>query len=314
MTELTDRYVSATLRSIPDRQRADIEAELRASIDDAIEARIDGGAALDAAEKDVLIDLGDPDRLAANYSERPAQLIGPELFFDYKRLLGVLLVTVVPIVMVVIAVLQIIAGEDAGTIFGEAFGIGLTLVVHIVFWTTLVFALIERSGERPPRGQWDVTKLPALPTTGSIKLGETIASVVFLTLAIAGMTLQRTISPVTTDDGAAIPLFDPDLWSFWLPFLIAVLILEIVFELVKYRVGRWTWALASVNLALGVLFAVPAIYLLTTERLFNTAFFEELGWAGAPEAGGALIVVTVISIVGITVWDIVDGFRKAASR
>lgn len=33
----TDRYVAATLRSLPERQRQDIEAELRALIADAID-------------------------------------------------------------------------------------------------------------------------------------------------------------------------------------------------------------------------------------------------------------------------------------
>lgn len=43
MSELTDRYVAATLRTIPERQRADIEAELRGSIADAIDARSEMG-------------------------------------------------------------------------------------------------------------------------------------------------------------------------------------------------------------------------------------------------------------------------------
>ena len=65
MTELTDRYVSATLRSIPEGQRADIEAELRASIDDAIEARLAEGVLPDDAEQGALVEVGDPDRLAS---------------------------------------------------------------------------------------------------------------------------------------------------------------------------------------------------------------------------------------------------------
>ena len=69
----------------------------------------------------------------------------------------------------------------------------------------------------------------------------------------------QTVSPVTAADGSPIPLFQPDLWSFWMPFLIAVLAVEVASELVKYRTGHWTWALASVNLALNALFSVPTI-------------------------------------------------------
>ena len=41
---LTDRYVAATLRTVPEKQRPDIEKELRASIADAIDDRLEAGA------------------------------------------------------------------------------------------------------------------------------------------------------------------------------------------------------------------------------------------------------------------------------
>ena len=62
MTEvtLTDRYIDATVRSVPERQRADLSAELRSSIADQIEARVEGGADPAEAERAVLTALGDP--------------------------------------------------------------------------------------------------------------------------------------------------------------------------------------------------------------------------------------------------------------
>jgi len=60
MGELTDRYVGATLRSIPEKQRADIEAELRASIGDEIDARVESGEDEESAEQEVLTALEMP--------------------------------------------------------------------------------------------------------------------------------------------------------------------------------------------------------------------------------------------------------------
>jgi len=97
VTTLTDRYVSAALRSIPEQKRADIDRELRASIDDAIDTRVDAGEPQKEAEYAVLTDFGDPARLAAGYADRPLYLIGPALFLDWWRLLKVLLAIVVPI-------------------------------------------------------------------------------------------------------------------------------------------------------------------------------------------------------------------------
>jgi hypothetical protein len=313
MTDLTDRYVGATLRSIPERQRADIEAELRASIGDAIDARTSAGDDVGEAEKTVLSGLGDPDRLAAGYAGRAAYLIGPDLFFEYRRLLKILLLSVVPIVIAVVAVIQIIAGEGIGSFFGESIGAGITVTVHLAFWTTLVFALIDRSSDKSAVPQWSLSSLPTSSTIGTIKLGDVIGSVVFIALAIAALVLQRSVSPVSTPDGAPIPVLDPSLWSFWLPFLIAVLVAEIVFELLKYRRGRWTPGLASINFALNVLFAAPVIYLLTTGQLLNPAFFDELGIPNAAEPGSAGVIISA-GVVGIVaLWDIVDGFRKARS-
>src|SRR5690606_7305232 len=77
---LTDRYVYAVIRSLPESQRADIERELRASIADAIETRIEAGEAPEAAERATLTELGDPMRLAGEYADRPSWLIGPKYF------------------------------------------------------------------------------------------------------------------------------------------------------------------------------------------------------------------------------------------
>ena len=77
---LTDRYVDAAMRTVPEAQRADLAAELRASIDDQIEARIEQGEQQGDAERAVLIELGDPDRLAAQYTDRPLWLVGPRYF------------------------------------------------------------------------------------------------------------------------------------------------------------------------------------------------------------------------------------------
>ena len=299
------------MRSIPEKQRPDIEAELRASIGDEIDARVESGEEDRSAEREVLSALGDPDRLAADLSGRPPYLVGPEHFFDYKRLVLVLLMTVVPIVMSVMVVSQVIGGGGVADVLGGTIGLGLSLVVHIVFWTTLVFALIERSDERVPTSEWTLSSLPPLPTQGSIKLGDTIGSSVFLVLAMVGLLVSRTVSPVTADDGDAIPIFRPDLWDLWLPLLVGILFSEIIFEVIQYRFGRWTWGLASVNLALNLAFVVPAIYLLTTDRLFNPEFFAEIGWSGPPQAGGTFVNVTVAVMALIASWDIVDGFRKA---
>ncbi len=112
MTTLTDRYVEATLLRLPGRQRHDIERELRASIADAVDDRIEAGDEPAAAENTVLTELGEPARLAARYADRPRHLIGPELYGDYVTVLTALLATVIPIVVTVLVVAHTYAGDS----------------------------------------------------------------------------------------------------------------------------------------------------------------------------------------------------------
>ena len=75
---LTDRYVAATVSGLDEAQRPEVERELHATIEDMVDARLEAGAPTRAdAERAVLVELGDPLRLAAGYSGRPLHLIGP---------------------------------------------------------------------------------------------------------------------------------------------------------------------------------------------------------------------------------------------
>ena len=69
---LTDRYVAATVSGLDEAQRPEVERELHATIEDMVDARLEAGAPTRAdAERAVLVELGDPLRLAAGYSGRP---------------------------------------------------------------------------------------------------------------------------------------------------------------------------------------------------------------------------------------------------
>ena len=103
MTQLTERYLAAALRGIPESQRTDVERKLRSSIADALEDRVSAGEDRAVSEKVVFEGLGDPVRLAANIAGKPLYLIGPDLFVEYRQLLFMLLSIIMPIVGVVLA-------------------------------------------------------------------------------------------------------------------------------------------------------------------------------------------------------------------
>lgn len=305
----TDRYVHATVRNVPEARRAEIGAELRASIDDMIEARVAAGESPDDAEQAVLVDLGNPDRLATRYADRTFHLIGPDSFFVWKRLLILLVAIVTPIVVAVVTIVGIAEGDGIGPIIGAAFGAALEVVIQISFWVTLVFAILERTGATMPADEWTPESLTAVPEPQPVGRGETIATVVFVGVAIAFFPWQHFRSWVETADGERLPLLNPELWSSWIPILIAVLVVEIVLAVAVYRVGRMTYGFATVTLLLGLAFAIPAIWLLRDERLINPDVVAHFSWLG--DNLGQVTVWTIIVIVAVTVWEAGDAFVKA---
>ena len=107
-----------------------------------------------------------------------------------------------------------------------------------------------------------------------------------------------------------LPILDPALWSFWLPFLIAVLVATIGLEIAKYRIGRWTWPLVAFNAALDLAFAVPVVWLMSTDRLLNPDFVARFEWLGEGDNLNTIATVVVVGTVLVTLWDILESVVK----
>ncbi|PZF89069.1 permease prefix domain 1-containing protein [Micromonospora deserti] len=312
MTSLTDRYLAATLRTVPAPRREEIAAELRASIEDMIDGRTSGGQDTAVAEREVLTELGNPAQLAARYADRRLQLIGPTYYLAWERLLKLLLSFVPATVGILVGLLAATDGENVGGAVGEGIGTAFQVAVQIAFWATLVFAVLERTNAKLDLPEWSVDQLPEDQTGRQITLTDAAAAIGWLVLVIAYLPMQHVRSFVTTTaDGDNLPILDPALRSSWLPFLIAVLIATVGLEIAKYRAGRWTWPLVAVNAALDLAFAVPVVWLLLTDRLLNPEFVARFEWLGR---GDNLDTVTTVAVAGtilVVLWDVVDSVVKA---
>ncbi|MEV0895632.1 permease prefix domain 1-containing protein [Actinoplanes sp. NPDC049802] len=300
MTTLIDRYVFTVLRRVPEQQRSDIERELRTSIEDAVDARVDGGQPREAAIEQTLLELGDPDRLADGYADRPRYLIGPVFYPAWQRIIILLLSTILPLVVTIVVVIRILDDASIGEVIGSAVSTTLTAGAHMVFWVTLTFAILERTGvaRAELRGRsWSLDDLPryepGLQTPA--QLGAALGWVV---LVIAAIVLQQF---AFTEE----PVLDPANWSFWWPYLIGVLILEGVYAVWLYRRGTWTHTVTIVNAVLAAMFAIPVTWLAVNERFFNPEWIATLDW-GATDPLAWLTGITVSIAVGGALYDIID--------
>lgn len=310
MSTLTDRYVWGVLRAVPESQRADLEPEIRALVADAIDARLAAGAPDIDAERTALAELGDPDLLAARYTDQTRFLIGPRLYGPWRRLLTILLPIVPTIVGVVAAGASLLGGSTVGQAVVAALGAAFMVGVQLTFWVTLVFAAIERTdAASAAQRTWTPDDLPDVPSTERLGVGELIGSAI-TSLILAGIIVWQQAAAPLVIDGTGQPLFDPALWSFWLPWFLGLALLQIVFAVALYVRGRWTWPFAGVNALLEAAFAIPAVWLLSQGLLLNPVVVDAI-----TEAGGtwlqATVIITEVVIVVIAAWDVIDGFRKA---
>ncbi|MCU7726850.1 permease prefix domain 1-containing protein [Actinoplanes sp. KI2] len=297
MTSLVDRYVYTALRRVPEQQRADIDRELRASIADAVDARVDAGAERDAAVEATLTELGDPDRLADSYAGRSGYLIGPALFPPWRRLTVTLLSTVLPLVVAVLVVLEVLDGSTFGEVIGTAVTTTLTVGVQMLFWTTLIFAIIERTGTAKDklRVAWSVKDLPKYEPSG-MPVAQLAMSLVWPVLLIAALVWQQFT--------LGVPVLDPANWSFWWPYFIVVLLLQCAYQVWVWRLGTWNRTVTLVNAVLQLAGAVPLVWLLATDRFFNPEFhrFATVGPDSDVKHWLSLLIILIV-VVG-TAWDI----------
>jgi hypothetical protein len=301
---LIDRYVRTALRRVPERERADIDRELRASIDDAVDARVENGEPRETAIEQALLELGDPELLADRYAGRRQVLIGPDLYPIWRRLLLLLLSVVLPIVVGVVVVVTILDDGAVGSVIGAAVTATLTTAVHMAFWTTAVFAVLERTGvvRGNLRAAWTPADLPKYQPDSQTS-GQFAASVAWPLLLIVTLVLQQF---TFTDE----PVLDPANWSFWWPFLIAVLLLECAYAVWVSRLGTWSHTVTLVNAGLAVLFWGPVIWLLASHNFFNPEFIAGLDWNTADPLDWLTTTCLIVAVAG-AVYDVVEVAVKA---
>ena len=312
---LTDRYLHAVVRGVPSSQREELRQELSERIGDEIDARIEAGADPAEAERLTLLELGDPDAQVSAYLDRPQRLIGPRHYQTWKRVIKTILLSVVPVVAFFYPLAQVLADKPIGEIASSTFSVLVTVVVHLGFWTTLTFALLDRSLGDKPLVRWTPESLPEVtePTRYQLR-ADAMANFTFVGIAAALIFGHQLVLPFQDAAGATVPLFEPTTWS-WLKWLLAgLLVLEVGFWAALLRQRRWTYGFVSLRAVLSLVAAAPVAVLLFNGRLFNPDFMNRTGWENWSEqlsrGGTAAIVLAFIVVAFAAAWPI-DAWLKA---
>lgn len=311
-TSLTDRYVWSVTRHLPRDLGPDVAKELRGTIADAVDDKVEGGTDGLIAEQEVLADLGDPESLARQYGGRPSYLIGPAIYPDYLKLIRVLPPIVLPIVLVANLIGRLTADENAswGSIVLDSCVVVLTVAVHLGFWITLTFAVIEwtrpESERDRPLSEWKPDQLTAEVPWRAVRLGETIFQVTF-SLLMAGLVAWQ----FNGVGGDAVQVLNPNVDVIWKVALVGLFLFDAVVAVAVWRAGRWTPTLAAVNVASNAAAASLFIWLLSRGELLTdlpAELGEHFGWASDWTLPTAIVAA---SIVVIAAWDSIESVVKA---
>lgn len=316
---LIDRYVAEVGRHLPEKDRSDIEAEIRSMVEDMVLERGQPALNNEKVVVETLEEIGDPRLLAAKYVPPKRYLIGPEWYEGYVKVLQRVLFAALPIVAVVRFILALTTDPlDLIGAVGDAVGSAFSIGTQILFWVTLVFVLLERSGEKPddlPRSAsqpWTVDQLPALPRKRQISVAETVMNIAVLLFLLIWIALPTTLD-LLQGSPASVPFLHPNLWNFWLPIFFVIMGLTLVHEVFKLKIGNWTPALTATNVILGLISIAYIAALVTTQDLVNPEFLAKLdsslGSSELREFVRWSIGISAAIIAGTYLWSMIDSIR-----
>jgi hypothetical protein len=316
---LIERYIAEVGRHLPEKDRADIEAEIRSMLEDTLEERSQqtGKPVDEKLATEVLEEVGDPRLLASKYTPAKQYLIGPGWYEIYLKTLQRVLWMALPIYATVRFILTLTRDPlDFIGAAGEAAGGAFSVGVQILFWITIVFVFLEHSEAVPnedlssSKQKWTAAQLPDLPRTRQIPIVESIIDIATTLFVMIWIVLPAVMNRFQGDTGP-LPLH-PNLWDFWLPALLVLMGLTLIHELFQLKIGNWTPALMITNVILGLTSIVYIAALVLTQNVINPAFLAMLDSRGASELRDVATWTVNISaavIAGIYVWDIINSIR-----
>ncbi len=328
--KIIDRYVYTVTKRLLEKDRREVEENLRESIDDMLPDNY-----TEADVEETLVTLGNPALLAEKYRDTPHSLIGPALYNNYLSVLKIVLIVVVcsaPL-MTFLSLLTAEPVENGLNLVVTFFVQILAFIFEAAFqafaWVTVLFAVMDRVNSPyfrwPYTGkEWTLSDLDDTVPSKKNEIGKSdpIVSIIFtlLFITVFGFFPQLIGGYMKLENGwNIIPLFNLDALRQYLPLLLVSAGLSLMVDILKLIYQKWNRTLAIINAAVNVFSIGVLIAFLLNRSIFNDQFHIRI--AQLLETDPAVIVKTwqwgVWGIVAVAILfgmivDSISGFRKAA--
>jgi hypothetical protein len=275
---LIDRYIAEIGKHLPRKNRADIEAEIRSTLEDMLDERSQGkGPADEAMVMELLKEYGSPREVAATYGTHQ-YLIGPRLFPFFEMVLRIVLAVVVGVSLIGLGVGLAKAGLSGPAFvstIGEWFGGLISGLIAAFGNITLVFAILERTAvadkfEKDFK-EWDPKELKSEPDPDQVDLADHIATIIFTFLGLVVLNLYPNLIAVRyLNDGTwvTLPILTAAFFSF-LPWINIMGPIQIVFSGFMLEQRNWSPATRIFGILIDIAQMILAIAILRTPGIFG---------------------------------------------
>ncbi len=326
--ELIDRYVNTFSEYLPEKSRDDIKKELQSNILDMLSE--DPG---EDEVKKVLSSLGNPMKLAAEYTQSKKYLIGPGLYDKFISVLKTI-VPSVAVIVIVINLFEILFRPSAqGMInlsiasFTKLLVDTLQMVISALIWITVVFIILEKTGISEgmlpfAKKEWSVEDLPKIELLKKkrISRSETIFSIfftiLFFCLIIYKPFLFGWYQKEASGTLISTNLFNVDRLNVYTSIIWVFTLIQLIILAYKLIFPFWNKPLAIATAVFNLSLSVLVAFLAFDSTLINIEFIDI--FAKAINSTYAQIAhslqlgswVFVIVFFGICIWDSINNFQK----
>lgn len=329
--KLIDTYVSEVGRRLPRKNRADIEAEIRSTLEDTLEERSGKTGKLvdDELVVAVLKEFGAPEKVAASY-QGERSLIGPQLFPTFELVLKIVLAVLGTLAVIGLGI-QLTRPDLTMLKLLEGISDVVSVFIRGLGTVVLIFALIEWVMRREGKSfeaenkekAWDPRSLEKISPPSQVKMGEGIIDIVFDFAAIVifnfypqwiGFTSSLNNAFEHSDWTAVttFPIFADLFFGRFVPWLTLVWGLDIIVHAVVLRMGSWKPITRLCNMAVragaiaisAVLLATPGVLNITAESIANAGSLglstaELLATMARQGFASALVIVMIVEAIEI---------------
>ena len=309
---LIDKYIAEVGKHLPRKNRADIEAEIRSTLEDMLEERKQApGEAGDQAMIELLKEYGGPREVAESYTG-PRYLIGPRVYPTFE-----LVTKIVAAVLLAVALaglgLSLSRASLAGPEFLETIGEGaLNLLGGLIAAfgnIVLVFAILERvlpaKEFEKEAEEWNPAELASEPDPDRVKFGEQIFEMFFLVLFLVILNLYPNVIGFgffNQSDWVFISPLLMETFFTYLPWINILFLLQLGFNVYLLRQGSWNKRARVMNILLELASLALAIVMLRGPDLVALNASQ---LAGTPLEDSASLFSTIINLIPALVLTVV---------